>query len=87
MVVHCLVFGFDLVVVALQSCFCFAFSLVTSMLHNYFFHFQFYPFLLTHTTSISRHCNCSQHIGGALKHSVSGNAIWSRVNPFGRPMH
>ena len=27
------------------------------------------------------------HIGGALKHSVSGNAIWSRVNPFGRPMH
>eukprot|EP00581_Thalassiosira_minuscula_P007551 CAMPEP_0183703770 /NCGR_PEP_ID=MMETSP0737-20130205/1386_1 /TAXON_ID=385413 /ORGANISM="Thalassiosira miniscula, Strain CCMP1093" /LENGTH=181 /DNA_ID=CAMNT_0025930567 /DNA_START=203 /DNA_END=748 /DNA_ORIENTATION=- len=27
------------------------------------------------------------HIGGALKHSVSGTAIWSRVNPFGRPMH
>mmetsp|Transcript_18324 Transcript_18324/g.38332 ORF Transcript_18324/g.38332 Transcript_18324/m.38332 type:complete len:184 (-) Transcript_18324:125-676(-) len=27
------------------------------------------------------------HIGGALKHSVGGNAIWSRVNPFGRPMH
>ena len=28
------------------------------------------------------------HIGGALKHSVTGNSmIWSRVNPFGRPMH
>mmetsp|Transcript_16547 Transcript_16547/g.33498 ORF Transcript_16547/g.33498 Transcript_16547/m.33498 type:complete len:189 (-) Transcript_16547:225-791(-) len=27
------------------------------------------------------------HIGGALKHSVSGNAIWGRINPFGRPRH
>lgn len=27
------------------------------------------------------------HIGGALKHSVAGSSIWSRVNPFGRPMH
>jgi cytochrome b561 len=27
------------------------------------------------------------HVGGALKHSLTGNAIWSRVNPFGRPMH
>mmetsp|Transcript_14737 Transcript_14737/g.32023 ORF Transcript_14737/g.32023 Transcript_14737/m.32023 type:complete len:188 (+) Transcript_14737:161-724(+) len=27
------------------------------------------------------------HIGGALKHSVAGTSIWSRVNPFGRPMH
>ena len=27
------------------------------------------------------------HIGGAVKHSLTGNAIWSRINPFGRPMH
>ena len=27
------------------------------------------------------------HIGGAVKHSLMGNAIWSRINPFGRPMH
>ena len=27
------------------------------------------------------------HIGGALKHSAAGASIWSRVNPFGRPMH
>ena len=27
------------------------------------------------------------HIGGAVKHSVAGASIWSRVNPFGRPMH
>ena len=27
------------------------------------------------------------HIGGAMKHSLAGNAIWRRVNPFGRPMH
>ena len=28
------------------------------------------------------------HVGGAMKHSLSGTAIWSRVNPFGRPpMH
>lgn len=27
------------------------------------------------------------HIGGAVKHSVTGASIWSRVNPFGRPMH
>ncbi|KAL3789811.1 hypothetical protein ACHAW5_011234 [Stephanodiscus triporus] len=27
------------------------------------------------------------HVGGAMKHSLTGNAIWSRVNPFGRPMH
>lgn len=27
------------------------------------------------------------HIGGAVKHSVAGKSIWSRVNPFGRPMH
>lgn len=27
------------------------------------------------------------HVGGALKHSASGSAIWARVNPFGRPMH
>ena len=27
------------------------------------------------------------HVGGAVKHSLTGNAIWSRVNPFGRPMH
>ncbi|KAL7535956.1 hypothetical protein ACHAXR_006833 [Thalassiosira sp. AJA248-18] len=28
------------------------------------------------------------HIGGAVKHSVAGSSIWSRVNPFGRPpMH
>lgn len=27
------------------------------------------------------------HIGGAVKHSVMGHGIWSRINPFGRPMH
>lgn len=27
------------------------------------------------------------HVGGAVKHSLSGHAIWSRINPFGRPMH
>jgi cytochrome b561 len=27
------------------------------------------------------------HIGGAVKHSVAGHGIWSRINPFGRPMH
>lgn len=27
------------------------------------------------------------HVGGALKHALGGKAIWSRVNPFGRPMH
>ncbi|KAL7504361.1 hypothetical protein ACHAXN_005308 [Cyclotella atomus] len=27
------------------------------------------------------------HVGGAVKHSISGHTIWSRINPFGRPMH
>eukprot|EP00804_Cyclotella_cryptica_P014281 CCRYP_018657-RB/>CCRYP_018657-RB protein AED:0.14 eAED:0.14 QI:152/1/1/1/0.75/0.6/5/185/181 len=27
------------------------------------------------------------HVGGAVKHSLSGHTIWNRVNPFGRPMH
>ncbi|KAL7546331.1 hypothetical protein ACHAWF_009665 [Thalassiosira exigua] len=27
------------------------------------------------------------HVGGAMKHAVTGNPIWSRINPFGRPMH
>lgn len=27
------------------------------------------------------------HVGGAMKHAVAGKSIWSRVNPFGRPMH
>ena len=27
------------------------------------------------------------HMGGAVKHSVFGNGIWHRINPFSKPMH
>merc|ERR1711862_159541 len=27
------------------------------------------------------------HVAGAFKHSFMGHNIWSRINPFGRPMH